>query len=282
MKTGKKECASAGRETVVSYVSASGQQEDWLVNAFSTGSEGVSTGCFASMNFRREAGDDPENIRRNFELSGRAIGFDPEEIVCTHQTHTTHVKRVYREDAGRGYLRDTGWTDVDGLITDVPGLVLTTFYADCVPLYFWIRSTGDRPVSFRLERKRQTAWENGRSGACSRNSGPIRKIFTLRIGPEHLQGLLRGQRRGRTPGFRTVYLTGKGNGKYLLDLHEANRGIKAEAGIPLDHIAMPDSVLPVIRIFCFRTEKTGGKRGPARLSVYTACPDYGLKAALRH
>ena len=28
------------------------------------------------------------------------------------------------------------YTDTDGMITNVPGLVLATFYADCVPLYF--------------------------------------------------------------------------------------------------------------------------------------------------
>ena len=26
--------------------------------------------------------------------------------------------------------------DIDGMITDEPGVVLATFYADCVPLYF--------------------------------------------------------------------------------------------------------------------------------------------------
>ena len=32
-------------------------------------------------------------------------------------------------------IRDR-YTDVDGLITNEPNVVLATFYADCVPLYF--------------------------------------------------------------------------------------------------------------------------------------------------
>ncbi len=28
------------------------------------------------------------------------------------------------------------YDDIDGLVTDVPGIALVTFYADCVPLYF--------------------------------------------------------------------------------------------------------------------------------------------------
>lgn len=41
-----------------------------------------------------------------------------------------------REDAGKGVTREKDYTDVDGLITNVPGICLVTFYADCVPLLF--------------------------------------------------------------------------------------------------------------------------------------------------
>lgn len=43
---------------------------------------------------------------------------------------------VTEEDAGKGVVRERDYTDVDGLITNVPDLTLATFYADCVPLYF--------------------------------------------------------------------------------------------------------------------------------------------------
>lgn len=52
------------------------------------------------------------------------------------QTHTTNVRLVTEEDRGKGFTRPRDYKDVDGLITNVPGLVLATFYADCVPLYF--------------------------------------------------------------------------------------------------------------------------------------------------
>ena len=45
-------------------------------------------------------------------------------------------------------MRERDYTDVDGLVTDVPQLVLTTFYADCVPLFFIEPGTqGDRYLS---------------------------------------------------------------------------------------------------------------------------------------
>jgi YfiH family protein len=236
------------------------RQEDWLVNAFSTRFGGVSTGCFASMNFRREAGDDPENIRRNFELSGRAIGFNPGGIVCTHQTHTTHVKRVYQEDAGRGYQRDTGWTDVDGLITDVPGLVLTTFYADCVPLYFVDpvhRAIGLSHSGWRGTANGMGKWTVRR---MQQEFGTDPKDLYAAIGPSICRDCYEVSEEVARQ-FPNCYLTGKGNGKYLLDLHEANRGIMAEAGIPLDHIAMPDLCTSCNPDLLFSHRKTGGKRG---------------------
>lgn len=41
-----------------------------------------------------------------------------------------------REDCGKGILRKRDYQDVDGLITDEPGVVLAAFFADCVPLLF--------------------------------------------------------------------------------------------------------------------------------------------------
>ena len=46
------------------------------------------------------------------------------------------MRRVTAEDAGKGVIRERDYRDVDGLITDVTGITLVTFYADCVPLYF--------------------------------------------------------------------------------------------------------------------------------------------------
>ncbi len=53
----------------------------------------------------------------------------------THQTHTTNAG----SDRSRQRLRivkPRTYSDVDGLVTDIPGICLVTFYADCVPLYF--------------------------------------------------------------------------------------------------------------------------------------------------
>ena len=105
-------------------------------HGFSTRLGGVSEGCLSSMNLSFTRGDDPEKVRENFRRMGMVIGFETKDLVLSDQTHTTNVRLVTEADRGKGFDRERDYTDVDGLITDTPGLMLVTIYADCVPLYF--------------------------------------------------------------------------------------------------------------------------------------------------
>ena len=103
---------------------------------FTTRLGGVSEGIFSTMNLSFTRGDEEEAVRENYRRLASALDVDYDKFVFTDQTHTTNVRKVTAEDAGNGLTREREFHDTDGLITDVPGLVLSTFYADCVPLYF--------------------------------------------------------------------------------------------------------------------------------------------------
>ena len=105
-------------------------------HGFSTRLGGVSEGFLSSMNLSFTRGDDPEKVRENFRRMGTAIGFETKDLVLSDQTHTANVRRVTEADRGKGFDKEKDYTDTDGLITNVPGLMLVTIYADCVPLYF--------------------------------------------------------------------------------------------------------------------------------------------------
>ena len=107
-----------------------------FVHCFSTRLGGASEGIFSSMNFSFGRGDDDYAIRENYRRMGEAAGFSVEDVVASNQTHTINVRLVGEADRGNGVVRPNAFQDVDGMITDTPGLVLATFYADCVPLYF--------------------------------------------------------------------------------------------------------------------------------------------------
>ena len=67
--------------------------------------------------------------------NGKAVGFCCENLVFSDQTHTTNIRVVTEADRGKGYAAAKDYTDVDGMVTNIPGLTLATFYADCVPLF---------------------------------------------------------------------------------------------------------------------------------------------------
>lgn len=105
-------------------------------NCFTTREGGCSTGMFRSLNLSFTRGDDPQAVTENYRRVAEAMGGTLSDIVCSDQTHTTNVRRVDRSCGGYGVTKERPYTDVDGLVTDEPGLILATFYADCVPLYF--------------------------------------------------------------------------------------------------------------------------------------------------
>lgn len=110
-----------------------------VCHGFSTRLGGVSQGHLASLNLRFE-GDfyDPENsdpeigaVRVNYRRFCDALGVDMERVALSKQVHQDTVRVVTADDAGKGLSRARDYT-ADGLVTDVPGLPLFVFSADCI------------------------------------------------------------------------------------------------------------------------------------------------------
>jgi len=103
---------------------------------FSTRIGGVSTGKFSSMNLSFSRGDDKDLVVENFRRISE-LGFPLEKMVFSDQIHEADVQRVFDDDCRQNILDKNSISGIDGLMTDKPGIVLVTFYADCVPLYFF-------------------------------------------------------------------------------------------------------------------------------------------------
>ena len=101
-----------------------------IVHGFSTRLGGVSEGIYASMNLSFTRGDEDAAVHENYRRFAAALGFSEKDIVTSDQTHTANVRIVTDEDRGNGITKPRPYTDVDGMITNVRGLVLATFYAD--------------------------------------------------------------------------------------------------------------------------------------------------------
>ena len=101
-------------------------------HCFTTREGGASNGIFSTMNLSFTRGDNEEAVRENYERLAEALSVSIGNFVFTEQTHTTNVIRVGAQDKGKGILKERDYHDVDGLVTNEPGVVLSTFFADCV------------------------------------------------------------------------------------------------------------------------------------------------------
>ena len=105
---------------------------DGVHHGFSTRKGGVSQGHLASLNLRGAipSGDSPELVRENYRRFCSAVGADVSSAVLSKQVHETTVRICTESDAGKGLWSERDYT-ADALVTNVKGLPLTVFSADC-------------------------------------------------------------------------------------------------------------------------------------------------------
>lgn len=268
-RKGEKEVLLQRREGEVEYLSFPGIERTGLVNhLFTTRKGGVSKGIFTSMNLSYARGDKEADVDENFRRIAAVLGSTPDRIVCSDQTHTVNVRLVTEADAGKGVVRDRDYTDVDGLITDIPGLLLATFYADCVPLYFV--DTENKAIGLS-----HSGWKGTVHGMGKATLRAMREAFGTRpenvkaaIGPSicrdcyEVGGDVAEQFAKAFP-FHTeeIVKPGKAEGKYLLDLWKANQIVLLEAGILPENLEITDICTCCNRDYLFSHRGSRGRRG---------------------
>lgn len=240
---------------------------DFVRHAFSTRLGGVSRDEFFSMNLSFHRGDPQENVLENYRRICDAAGLPYDGLVASAQDHHTVIRRVGEKEKGIGVFRPRDMESVDGLVTDEPGVVLVTYYADCVPLYFldpvkrviglahggWRGTVGEigREMVRKMEREFDCRPEDilGAIGpsigpCCYEVDKPVAKEF---LALSHLEP--------------ERFVMSRGEGKYMLDLWEANRQILVSAGIRPENIAVTDLCTRCNHDLLISHRATGGKRG---------------------
>ena len=239
-----------------------------VLHGFSTRLGGVSQGVCSTMNLSFSRGDDEEAVHENYHRIADAIGFPVGSIVCSDQTHTVNVRRVGKEDCGKGVLCPKDYTDVDGLITNEQGVTLATFYADCVPLY--LVDPVHRAIGLSHSGWRGTVGNIGgvtvKRMAQEYGSRP-EDIITV-IGPsicqdcyEVSEDVAEEFRKAYDKKLWPVLLQEKQDGKYQLNLWEACRQNFLQAGVREENIHMPGICTCCNPEFLFSHRASRGKRG---------------------
>lgn len=239
-----------------------------ITHGFSTRLGGVSEGDVGTMNLSFGREQNRENVRENHRRLAAAVGYNPERMVFSRQTHTTNVMVVRREDRGKGYTKHQEFDDIDGLVTDVPGIPLVTFYADCVPLL--IVDPVHHAIGCSHSGWRGTVGNMGKSTleVMKREYGTDPAEAYAAIGPsicqdcyEVSEDVIEQFRNAYPEKMWSVLFCEKENGKYQLNLWEACRQNFLSAGMMPDHVSLPDICTCCNPGFLFSHRASHGKRG---------------------
>ena len=239
----------SGNHTVPLIESPLLQEIRGLRHGFSTRKGGVSKEHLSSLNLGFNLGDEKEKVLENFRILGSLFEAKPEDFVLTQQTHSANVRRVGKEDRGKGIFRKRNYTDVDALITNEEGVILTAFSADCVPILFYDK--GHRAIA-----SCHSGWRGTHGRILARVIEAMQREFSskpeeiyIAIGPSICKNCyevsedvgeafleafpaLREETKNASPIERVS------EEKFHIDLWELNRIIALEAFIPPENISI--------------------------------------------
>lgn len=236
-------------------------------HGFSTRMGGVSKGYLGTMNLSFTRGDREENVRENFRRIADAIGFREEQLVFSAQVHETKIRKVTAANRGEGITKETA-PGIDGLATDEADVPLYTSYADCVPLLFY--DPQKKVVAMAHSGWRGTAARIGAKMVhfMEKEYGSRAENIIAAVGPsicrkcyEVSEDVAQAFREAFRPEQFPLLFDEKGQGKYQLDLWEANRIILTEAGILPEHLDVTDLCTCCNHDKLFSHRASHGKRG---------------------
>ncbi|AKG35683.1 peptidoglycan editing factor PgeF [Paenibacillus durus] len=212
---------------------------------------GAGRAPYESLNCALHVGDIPEDVIKNRKTIAESLGFALEDWTCGEQVHGAEIAVVIAGDKGRGSLdRTSAFADTDGLLTNVPGVLLTSFYADCVPLFFHDPVSGVVGLA-------HAGWKGTVAEIASAMVQRMEMVYSSRkediraaIGPSiggccyevddfvmdrvrKLEGSLALAEESADSLYRPSTAH---NGKMMLNLKELNRRIMIKAGILPTHI----------------------------------------------
>lgn len=249
-------------------------REPRLTAGFTGRAGGVSGIPWESLNLGLHVGDEPENVVRNRELLCEAIEWPFESFTCGEQVHGCAVHQVKTEDKGRGRLsRESSIQHTDALMTDEPDTLLVSFYADCVPLYFY--DPEHQAVALA-----HAGWKGTALEIAARTAEAMTEAYGTR--PEKLLGAIgpsissccyevdEGVINRLLPVIRECGVTAEEEdhmlkpaaaGKAMANLKEINRQIMIKAGILPIHIELSKWCTGCSRDLFYSHRMEGGQTG---------------------
>ena len=236
-----------------------------ITAGFTTKDGGVSTGSFHAMNLGLHVNDIAENVHENRRILANKLQKPLENWICSEQVHAHHVEKVGQQEKGSGvYSYEDGISKTDGIYTSNEDVLLTSCYADCVPLYFYAPSHG--MIGLAHAGWKGTVQEIAKEMIQKWNAEGISSDeIHVAIGPSIGSCCYVVDARVLTAAQEVV--SGAvphqkiSDGQYAINLKEINRILCVQAGIKEEHIVMSSLCTSCEEQLFFSHRRDQGKTG---------------------
>ncbi len=241
-------------------------------HGFSTRLGGVSEGMWASLNLGVGRGDDPDHVRENYRRFFAAIGGSGRRIAMSNQVHGGVVRCVTSADLHADPYEKVGY-EADGLMTDLPGVALVVYSADCIPILFY------DPVR-RVIAAAHAGWRGTAAGIAAAAVDRMKNVYGCRpedilaavgpgIGPDCFE-THEDVPNAMTAALSTAvlrHITIKENGKFAVDLKAINAMRLEGAGLDPEHIAVSSLCTSCHPEMFWSHRKLGTSRGSMAAAI---------------
>jgi YfiH family protein len=231
-------------------------------------SGGFSQKPYQSLNMGFHVNDDNETVRQNRSTVSKTLGIPTARWTGTEQVHKAEIRKITAKDAGMGAMDlETAFKGTDGVYTTEKDLLLTSLYADCVPLYFFdpskkiagLAHAGWKGTALNIGGELVKKWvidENADKDGILAAIGPSIGSCCYEV-DEYVMS-----RMNEALGSRTDAAAKKVSaGKYMLDLKEANRQLLIASGLKENNIVVSNFCTSCRNDLFFSYRKDGGTTG---------------------
>ncbi|WP_298784200.1 peptidoglycan editing factor PgeF [uncultured Marinococcus sp.] len=241
---------------------------------FTTRVNGEGNPPYESRNTALHVGEDRNVTINNRLITAEHIGRPLSTWTAEEQVHGSRIVEVSRSDAGKGSeQRETSVAEADGMITESKEVTLVSFYADCVPLFFYAESAAMAGLA-------HAGWKGT---AADIGAEMIRAFADKGVPPEQIYVAIGPAISGANYEVDETVLSAfksqldfsdgepwveKADGRYALDLKTANRLLLEQAGIPPERIAVSGYCTYAEEDLFFSHRRDNGKTGRMMSYIY--------------
>lgn len=247
--------------------------ENKIIHGISQRGDGVSEGCYQSLNLGLHVGDETARVIENRKRFCGELGIKLSRTVCCEQVHGTNVRIVDEKDMGRGTLTlENVIENTDGLITNKKNIALMLFFADCTPVFIYdprhdavgLSHAGWRGTLGNIAAKTLRAMHDAygtKPSDCIAAIGPCIGGCCYEIGDEVAEKFNDIFTSMHLPSAAFSRILFRDEGKYHLSLYEANSALLLQEGISSENISSEHCCTScnVDEFYSYRAEK--GKTG---------------------